>query len=1098
MRSKKKNHLSSTVASAVIAAASVQAGFVTNPSFEYNYPETWPHYGAADGWTGASGANKSDGPFHNGGTPVPDGTQVGFKQGSGDVSQQITGLTIGKRYVIQFAYDARGCCGGSIDLATKIDGVELDKLTNVKPVAGGEPYPLRTVAFTAAAETVALALSTVSSGDATILLDSVTIVQRDANQLAVFNASFEASGDVFDAGVPSPTGVLAPNGLAGWVAEGEYGVNTSGAGPFANNGTAPDQDHVAFIHGVGAIRQNVRLVAGKPYVLSFAYNATTGNSPSFQVKVGGAVVFTETVAPVGGTAAYRTKTVNFTGTDVAAVIEFAQTKQGDHTVLIDDVKVSGEQPAAMDPVSLSPEVAELGLGEQIDITVKAPADALKVKDVDIIIQSSAASRVRFVDPSGALTPRTSVHFAKGGPQEKIVKIIGLARGSANIQVIDSGGLLIRNQIAASVVTSALKNPSFDSTPAPSSVGYGAIPGWAGGSGINTATQPFADNGSIPDRLQVAIIQGSAALSQEVRNLIPGKNYWLQFFYNIRNCCPADAAKMDLVVNLGGNEIAKINAITAVVSGPYNFHNVAFVATSPSALLEFKTTPSGDATLLLDGVNVVQRDAGQIVVKNPSFEASGSLFPFPGYFPAVAGWDVAGGSRGVNIDGVGPFTDNGRANAGDLVLFMQGNEASVAQTLTGLTAGRKYFVGLLMNARNGGAEDTGLIVSVDDTSIFEESFRPIGGTSPYFVRQASFTAAGTEAVLQLKGINGGGDHTLLVDNVVVVPEVGSSPVILSEPLSTTVTTGGSASLGVSAVGSGTLTYQWKKDGQNVVGATASTLDLETLSPALAGSYTVEIKNATGGTATSAAAKIAVLEPIAGLFDSGVGADRVVLGDGATDPHYTLTKNADAAASTTVYAQDSNLFPIVAGPWVANSDLSRWVGPRPDPSAATAGGVYIYSTPLNLAGYNAATVVLTGNWASDNSAEILVNGVSTGVTQSGFGGLGAFAVTGGFKDGLNQIEFKVTNGDAAGGPTGLRVEGLTAVGAKGSVVVVAPKLIVTRSGANVTVTSDPATLPAGFVLQTSAALGGAWTTQAGLTTPFTAPIGAANQFLRAIKP
>jgi hypothetical protein len=63
----------------------------------------------------------------------------------------------------------------------------------------------------------------------------------------------------------------------------------------------------------------------------------------------------------------------------------------------------------------------------------------------------------------------------------------------------------------------------------------------------------------------------------------------------------------------------------------------------------------------------------------------------------------------------------------------------------------------------------------------------------------------------------------------------------------------------------------------------------------------------------------------------------------------------------------------------------------------------------------------------------------------------------------------------------------------------KLMVTRAGGNVTVTSDPQPLPAGFVLQTAPALSGPWTTQAGVNTPITVPIGTeAAIFLRAAKP
>ena len=57
---------------------------------------------------------------------------------------------------------------------------------------------------------------------------------------------------------------------------------------------------------------------------------------------------------------------------------------------------------------------------------------------------------------------------------------------------------------------------------------------------------------------------------------------------------------------------------------------------------------------------------------------------------------------------------------------------------------------------------------------------------------------------------------------------------------------------------------------------------------------------------------------------------------------------------------------------------------------------------------------------------------------------------------------------------------------------------RVGNQVTVTSDPAALPAGWVLQTAPSINGPWTTQAGATTPITVPIGSANAFLRATRP
>jgi hypothetical protein len=89
--------------------------------------------------------------------------------------------------------------------------------------------------------------------------------------------------------------------------------------------------------------------------------------------------------------------------------------------------------------------------------------------------------------------------------------------------------------------------------------------------------------------------------------------------------------------------------------------------------------------------------------------------------------------------------------------------------------------------------------------------PVRAANPCLVRQATFTAAGTEGILKFTHTTSAGDHTLLLDNVVLMPESGSAPVVLFQPGPVTVEVGQSASLYVGAVGAGTLSYQWRKGG-----------------------------------------------------------------------------------------------------------------------------------------------------------------------------------------------------------------------------------------------------------------------------------------------
>src|SRR5437867_2989987 len=124
------------------------ASLIQNPSFESNYNDVFPHYGSIDSWVGGSGVNENAGPFHNPGTPIPDRTRVAFVQGSANLSQDIAGLTAGKQYWVQFFYDARNCCGGTIDIVTKFADTELDRIINVRPaLLNSKPYYARSVPF---------------------------------------------------------------------------------------------------------------------------------------------------------------------------------------------------------------------------------------------------------------------------------------------------------------------------------------------------------------------------------------------------------------------------------------------------------------------------------------------------------------------------------------------------------------------------------------------------------------------------------------------------------------------------------------------------------------------------------------------------------------------------------------------------------------------------------------------------------------------------------------------------------------------------------------------------------------------------------------
>jgi len=127
-----------------------------------------------------------------------------------------------------------------------------------------------------------------------------------------------------------------------------------------------------------------------------------------------------------------------------------------------------------------------------------------------------------------------------------------------------------------------------------------------------------------------------------------------------------------------------------------------------------------------------------------------------------------------------------------------------------------------------------------------------GSGPFtfvWLKSGNMLAGETNSSLLLTNVTAisAGTYTVEVsDGVDTVTKTGTLSVNISMtatgPASQTICAGDAASLSVSASGSGPVSYQWSKDGTNVVGATNSSLLLTDLGTADAGSYCVVVEGA----------------------------------------------------------------------------------------------------------------------------------------------------------------------------------------------------------------------------------------------------------------
>jgi hypothetical protein len=303
------------VAMVALAAQPLWAAFVANPSFEDNYTPDNNGQLTPDGWniSGAWGVSQTGSVFYNAGTAIADRDRFAFIWHDGVLSQDISGLTPGKQYWVQFWYEARNCCGGTMELQVSFSGAPIGAITGVQVATSA--FQFVNLAFTPTNDTGTLSFTTTVTGDASAYLDAVNIVQRDAGNVVIMNPSFEASGPpTASTGNPPATDsgeIIAPALMAGWLWDtnqtGTYGISLVG-GVYADNGAIPDQDLVGFIAGPGSLSQTVSgLVANTPYQLSFGYNAQSapGVDAHLQVMAAGTVLDDENVAPVGGSNPYH-------------------------------------------------------------------------------------------------------------------------------------------------------------------------------------------------------------------------------------------------------------------------------------------------------------------------------------------------------------------------------------------------------------------------------------------------------------------------------------------------------------------------------------------------------------------------------------------------------------------------------------------------------------------------------------------------------------------------------------------------------------------------------------------------------------------------
>jgi len=255
------------------------------------------------------------------------------------------------------------------------------------------------------------------------------------------------------------------------------------------------------------------------------------------------------------------------------------------------------------------------------------------------------------------------------------------------------------------------------------------------------------------------------------------------------------------------------------------------------------------------------------------------------------------------------------------------------------------------------------------------------------KDGSAVSGATSASLSLSAVSSAnaGSYTVKVSNsagnvtssaaTLTVNALVVAPAISSQPSNLTITAGSAASFSVIATGTAPLSYQWYKDGAQVINGTNPTLSLGTVSSGSAGSYTVKVTNSAGNITSSAATLTVNAAAVAPSISTQPASLSVTSGQNAS---FSVSASGSATLSYQWYKDGSALTGATASSLSLSAVSSTNAGSYTVKVSNSAGSATSSAATLSV---TAATVAPT---ISSQPASLSVNAAQSAafsVTASG---------------------------------------------------------------------------------------------------------------------
>jgi hypothetical protein len=222
--------------------------------------------------------------------------------------------------------------------------------------------------------------------------------------------------------------------------------------------------------------------------------------------------------------------------------------------------------------------------------------------------------------------------------------------------------------------------------------------------------------------------------------------------------------------------------------------------------------------------------------------------------------------------------------------------------------------------------------------YRDGIAIIGATSAQYAKDSATSADAGVYTVVITSTSGGKITSAGAEVVVNGPTV-----IRKSPAGVTIKAGEMLTISVEAAGSGTLSYQWYKDGVAIPGATSAQYTKTAATSTDAGVYTVLVTSTTGSTVTSAGAEV-VVNKLTTISKSPAGVT-IKVGE-------TLTISVEAAGSGTLSYQ-----------WYKDGVAI--------PGATSAQYAKTAATSTDAGVYTVLVASTTGSAVTSAGAEVVVN-------------------------------------------------------------------------------------------------------------------------------